>query len=409
MNPRWLRIVASIVGAGLLAGCGNEYESDAPTYYQDVAPILAQNCLSCHSPGGIAPLPLGSYAEAQVAATRIAAETAARRMPPFHVDNSGDCGTFRDARWLDDDAIATLGSWSAAGAPEGTEAPAPSVPLLPTLANVSVTVDAGSAYTPRTGADDDYRCFLVDLAIDRDHFLTGYEVKPDAVSQVHHVVLYSVDSAAEQAIAEGLDAAEDGPGYTCFGGSGTGAGRSLAVWTPGAGATSYPEGTGLRVVGGRPLIMQIHYNRGTLPDRSAVDLTLVESVEKEAFFTGTFDISLALTPGMEHIEQTAALPLPALPGPMQIHGAYPHMHRYGRSLRVEYDADGASTCLVNVPDYDFAWQQFFFYEEPVTIEPPGGGYFRIACGYDTRGADAPITWGEGTDDEMCIAALYATF
>ena len=181
------------------------------------------------------------------------------------------------------------------------------------------------------------------------------------------------------------------------------------MWTPGTGATRYPEGTGLRLFAERGLVMQVHYFGGGLEDDTSIDLTLVDAVEKEALITGTVDASVEIPPGEASWLQTAAIPLPGWDTPLTIHAVYPHMHRYGRTLRVDYDRGDESECLVDVPVYDFAWQQFFFYEEPVVLAPPGGGYLRIGCTYDSRTAEAPIVFGEGTEDEMCIAALYVTY
>jgi Copper type II ascorbate-dependent monooxygenase, C-terminal domain len=405
----------ALVAVSLACGCSNSTDafSDGPTFYQDVAPLMAEHCWSCHSEGNIAYLPLTSYARASAAAELIVDVTESGRMPPYHVDASGDCQSFRDARTLSDRQLELLADWADAGAPAGDETPLPHAAPPTELSEVSVTLDPGESYVPDPALDDDYRCFLVDPAITSDRFLTAYRVRPGELAEVHHVLLYSTDNAAEAARAAQLDAAEPGPGYTCFGGSGTGAGRTLAGWAPGTGATRYPEGTGLRVIGGQPLIMQIHYNQNavsaTRPDHTVIELTLADRVDKEAIITGTLDLSLQLAPGNAELVQSAALPVPPLTSKLEIYGVYPHMHRYGRALDVAYDRGGDSTCLAKVPDYDFNWQQFFFYDQPVIITPPGGGYFRISCTYDTRGATDTIYWGEGTDDEMCLAGLYVTF
>jgi copper type II ascorbate-dependent monooxygenase-like protein len=393
-----------------LVGCTASSSDDAPTYHGDVAPLMAQHCVSCHSEDNIAPFVLTRYEPARQMAPFIKTAVETRTMPPFHVDDSGACQSFQGARLSDDD-IETIAAWVDAGAPEGEPAEEPlEAPEHPTLDNVSSTLDPGIEYTPNPALADDYRCFIVDPMIDTDQFLTGFEVHPGEPSQVHHVVLFSVDTAAELAVAHELDDAEEGPGYTCFGASGTGpAARSLGVWTPGTPATRYPEGTGLRVVGGMPLVMQVHYNNGKLPDRTTVLLSLEPSVAREALITGVFDLQLDLVPGNAAVEESAAAPVPPLAVPVTIHGAYPHMHKLGRSLRVEYDLGGERTCLVNVPRYDFNWQQFYFYDKPVLLEPPGGGYLRITCSYDTRGVDAPVHWGEGTNEEMCINAFYVTY
>jgi len=37
-----------------------------------------------------------------------------------------------------------------------------------------------------------------------------------------------------------------------------------------------------------------------------------------------------------------------------------------------------------------------------------GQTLRITCTYNTMGQDATTSWGQGTNDEMCIAFFYMT-
>jgi hypothetical protein len=383
---------------------------ESPTWHEHVGPLVKAKCASCHSAGHIGPFPLETYADVVTfsGAARTAVEE--RRMPPWHVDESGDCNTFRDSRRLTDVQIATLGRWIDQGMVEGDPALAPPPPSSgPQLAEVDSTVDPGVDYAPSPDLADDYRCFVVDPGIADDSFLTGYEVKPGAPSVVHHVILYSLDNATDEAIAESLDDAESGHGYTCFGGSGVSTSRPLVVWAPGTGPTLYPQGTGLRMVGGRKAVMQVHYSlaAGSQPDRTTIDLQYRGSVDKEATITSTYDLDLNLSPGQEHAEEGSSVTLPPFLVPVQIHGVYPHMHKLGRSLRVDLGEITGNSCLIDVPRYEFDWQQFYFYDEPVVLEP-GPSVLSIACGYDTRGVDKTVHWGEGTGDEMCIAAFYVT-
>jgi len=51
MTTTTIRLVSGLALAGLLTACG---EKPAPTvsYARDIAPIIEQNCLECHRPGG---------------------------------------------------------------------------------------------------------------------------------------------------------------------------------------------------------------------------------------------------------------------------------------------------------------------------------------------------------------------
>src|SRR5690606_24739701 len=70
--------------SGSSSGSGGNGSGTAPTWWEDVAPIVYDNCLDCHREGGIAPLGLESYEQASAAAALMKIETEARRMPPWH-------------------------------------------------------------------------------------------------------------------------------------------------------------------------------------------------------------------------------------------------------------------------------------------------------------------------------------
>jgi hypothetical protein len=89
-----------------------------------------------------------------------------------------------------------------------------------------------------------------------------------------------------------------------------------------------------------------------------------------------------------------------------IWGALPHMHTLGRKLRVDAATASGTTCLVNVDRWDFHWQNVWWYESPLSLDAFKSA--TISCTYDTRGRDKPVTWGEGTNDEMCLSYFYAT-
>jgi hypothetical protein len=388
-------------GAG--TGGGGAGAPGAVTFWEDVAPIVYANCVGCHVDGGIASFPLVTFADARGIGTAMKTETAARNMPPWHVDNSGDCNTFADARWLSDDELATLAAWVDGGYLEGDPASAPAMPQPETLPEVTRTLDIAADYTPDASITDDYRCFLVDPETSADMYLTAYEMKPGAPTIVHHVILFSLDSAAAEQQAEDLDGAEEGPGYTCFGAAGVPS-QFIGGWAPGTPVTRYPKGTGVLIPGGRKAILQIHYNtlNGVEPDRTRMDVTLVPSVPKVATIAPIADYTLDLAPGQTDVEETSSMANPA-PIPVQIHGVFPHMHQLGKKLV----ATAGDQCLVDVPAWDFHWQQFYFYDDPVTVMP--GDVLTITCTYDTMGKQTTTTWGEGTQDEMCLNFVYATF
>ena len=140
--------------------------------------------------------------------------------------------------------------------------------------------------------------------------------------------------------------------------------------------------------------MQIHYNLagGALPDHTRVRLHLVDAVPHEALIAPLVNVELSLPPGRGLVTSAATGEIPDGPG-LDMLGVYPHMHLRGRTLRVERLRDDQTTCLLNVPSWEFHWQQFFFYDSPVDLR--AGDRLRITCGYDTSADTKTVTWAKG--------------
>ena len=58
------------------------------TFNKDIAPIIFNNCASCHRPGEVAPFSLLTYADAKKRAKQLAHVTETRFMPPWKADHS---------------------------------------------------------------------------------------------------------------------------------------------------------------------------------------------------------------------------------------------------------------------------------------------------------------------------------
>jgi hypothetical protein len=324
------------------------------------------------------------------------------------VDDSGSCNRYSNARWLTDAEIATLGAWAAHGAPQGDsrKAPAPPAPPAP-LGAPDAVVDTGVTYVPAGAAgheQDDYRCFVAPGPVSAAAFLVGFEVVPGDARVVHHVIAYQPADDGAATAARALDDAQDGPGYTCFGGPGVNA-APVALWAPGAGAVFFPAGTGVPLVVNRPWIVQIHYNlaQGAFPDHTQVMLRLTRDNLRPAAFRPVADLGLVLPPGRASVEVSATGQQDPN-APYTVYGAAPHMHTLGRKMRVDASNDAGPICLVDVDRWDFHWQNLWWYEQPIHLDSPRS--ISIRCDYDTTSRTDTVTWGENTTDEMCISYFY---
>ena len=440
--------VISAVFLGVFAGCGDGGDgtpSPDPartevTYWKDVAPVLGQRCLGCHQAGGVAPFRLDSYAEARLRAPLMSVAVQARTMPPWLATGDGTCGDFQDSRWLSDSEIQTIVRWVQQGSPEGTPRTDLPAPVPPATLGTDLAEVATPSYRPEPRGDslahaDDYRCFVVDASLQAPRYLTGYEVVPGNPALVHHVLLMQVDGAKVSAMAGGktnaeimqaLDAASpDRDGWPCYGlaGEGVEVDGVPVTWAPGMGVVHYPAATGVPLTPQTTLVMQVHYNlaqaslRGK-PDITRIRLKLEDSVQRPGLFDlqdeflntistdkpATLPHGQARTPYQWEIgydETLAALKAPYL----EVHGVFPHMHGYGVTQRVEIVRGGAArACAVDVKRWNFDWQLYYFYKQPLRIEP--GDKLRVSCTFDTTKATEPVLPGWGTQNEMCFMGLY---
>ncbi len=428
--------VGALVGL-CVAGCGGD---EAPpdqgyTYYRDVKPIIDGRCVTCHSDGNIAPFALTNYQ--QVAAVRelVHSVTENRSMPPWsavpgHV-------RYRFDPSLSDEQIAIIAEWVQAGAPEGDPsdegAPLPSVDQ--TMTRVDSVLEMPIAYQP-TVQPDEYRCFILDWPEDETTFVTGFNARPGNTSIDHHIAAYLVrpDNPLGPGVFDALaalDAEDEAPGYTCFGGPG-GEGedqipaQQIGQWVPGQGGGDYAAGTGIEVPPGSKIVLQMHYFTGLgvdAPDQTSIELSIAKTVDKSAAFAPWLNAAWVFG-GMvipagdpEVIHRHTADPrgfIETFIGSTDvsdgffIHAVMMHMHKLGRRGHVAVERqDGSRQVIVAIDDYDFNWQRLYHLETPIRFE--AGDELTVECIWDNSGdgkAPQTVNWGEGTGDEMCVGNLY---
>jgi mono/diheme cytochrome c family protein len=436
MRPHILLVFA-------LAACGSEptaSDSEPITYYRDVKPILDGHCVSCHQPGQIGEGTLTSYDEVAARGPLVSGAVSSGVMPPWQPGEG--CSDYLGDFSLDEAQVTTLVDWVAAGMPAGDPADDPhvAVPGGSGLSRVDATLAMSDAYTPDSTLDDDYRCFLLDGSFDADGFITGLGVRPGNASAAHHALVFYV-APAQIGRFEERDAADPGLGYRCFGSAasasedgaqGFGGGATLiGGWAPGSPTHDLPEGTGIAVAEGARLVVQMHYNLASwdgATDVSAVDVKLDANVAETAvtqFFANpawpiarTMDIP-AGDADVAHTFAADMTPLVSQGRPITIYGVGLHMHTRGTTARLSVlPAAGGERCLLDIPRWDFHWQGSYGLIAPVVLQP--GDELSIECHWDNSAENQPwvdgmqfppkdVNWGEGTDDEMCLGTVYATF
>ena len=445
-----------------------EAAAGTPSFRRDIAPIVQQKCSGCHQVGGVAPFAFDSARAISSRASLISAVVQADLMPPWPPGARSPAYVGGRERTLSAKERATLVAWANAGGK--TDGPARK-PLPPTTTAVRdgervVEVGLPTAYTPsaQPGTTDDYRCFVLDPKLAENVSVTSARIDPGASRVVHHVILFRVPPA-QRAEASRLDAADRGPGWTCFGGTGLSGGASqslndadwIAAWAPGGEGGRLPDGTGVPLEAGSEIVMQVHYNllNGKAPDRSRAVLTVAPSnagledvhtmllpapvelacAAGESGRLCNRDSALAelarkygveaafMPPGLLFLcgrSATNVKPSPVstcdrrVREPTTILVAAGHMHLLGSSIRLEVNpGTPRSRVLLDIPRWDFHWQGAYTLAEPVHADP--GDVLRVTCRHDVQRrhhgmhgvprTPRYILWGEGTTDEMCLGLL----
>jgi hypothetical protein len=241
---------------------------------------------------------------------------------------------------------------------------------------------------------------VLDPALTASKDVIGFDVVPGVARMVHHILLFTADKADAQSVDDG----EAGPGWTCFGGPGTQNPEVVGGWVPGTTATKYPAGTGIRIQTGKVLVMQVHYNMANgppVPDRTQVKFQYATSpVPKPATIFPQAQQTFSIPPGAKGYSVTDVGS--AIPAAVTVYGVIPHMHTLGRKIRAEIQN---GPCLVDIPAWDFHWQASYLFKTPISA--PFGSKPVLTCTWDNPTSN-PVTWGEKTTDEMCLAYYYVT-
>jgi mono/diheme cytochrome c family protein len=386
-----------------------------PTFSREIVRIFQNNCQSCHHPGDIAPFSLMDYASAKPWADQIKLMTQTHQMPPWKP--IAGCGDFANTRMISQADIDTIAKWVSSGAPEGNRADLPTPLDFSsgwTLGQPDLALAYKEKYTPPANGDM-YRCFPLPTNLAADKYVSAIDIHPGDRKTVHHVIAFIDKTGASEA----LDAADPAPGYTCFGGPGfdindPGA-ATLGGWAPGTIASRFPEEVAFSLPAGSRIVLQVHYHSHDgqpIADNTEIGVYYAKKQpQKRLLILPLINQSFTIPPNDSNYKVSAGFQTPPFPS-VHLWAIYPHMHLLGRSMNVQMSPlGGKPECLINIDDWDFNWQGMYRYSNPIAISPLTK--FSLEAHYDNSTGNMrnpntppkPVSWGEQTTDEMCIAFM----
>ena len=383
---------------GCIIGRKMEADQTSPvTYSNQISRIIQGHCLSCHRPGEIAPFSLTDYDEVVGWAEMIQEVVDDRRMPPWHADPKH--GTFKNDVSLSPKQVSHIKQWVAAGAPEGDKADLPQ-PIKFTEGwqigepDVIIAMTKTPFKVPATGVID-YKHFEVDPGFTEDKWISAAELRIGNRAVVHHIIVATKNS--RRASKEVRSKQGDVPS------------EWLTATAPGSPPLQLPEGYAKFIPAGSKLIFQMHYTPNGTPqtDISSVGFKFADpaTVKRAVGTREIIEQDFRIPAGADNHKVTASC---RFRKDSLVLSMFPHMHMRGKSFRylAEYP-DGKSEILLDVPSFDFNWQNGYLFKEPKRM--PAGT--RIVCtahfdnskgNFSNPNPNRTVRWGDQTWDEMMI-------
>ena len=423
-QPRLGLVVAAVLGLvasryEFVAAAGDARSVEPararpPTFTEDVAPIVFQNCVSCHRPGEAAPFPLMTFEQVRKHARQIAEVTGTKFMPPWHAE-AGHVA-FLNPRVLSDRQQATLRQWYEGGMPEGAAAALPKLPAFAEgwqLGKPDLIVKMKQSFKLYAEGPDIYRNFVFPLNLSEDKWVRAIEFRPGARSIVHHALFFLDPTGA----ARELDAADGEPGFEEKGGVGR-TFTAVGGWAIGSNVRVLPEDLAYHYPKGADLVVQTHFHpTGKAEEElSTIGIFFADKPPERSF------VGIQLPPAFGEI---SGIDIPAgvsnyvvkdsftLPVEVDAFSVSPHAHYIAKSMTMKAERpDRSELIILRIPDWDFAWQEQYSFKDRVRL--PKGTRLETEITYDNsatnpRNPVSPpvrVKWGPASTDEMGSVTMH---
>ena len=238
-----------------------------------------------------------------------------------------------------------------------------------------------------------YQNFLIDPQLGHDVWIRASQVRPGNPAVVHHLLVFALPPGQSEVNPLG---------------------DFLAAYSPGMPPRELPAGTAKVLTAGSKLLVQAHYTPRGIPqtDRSRIGFTFADpkTINKRVISVAAVNFDLRIPPGASNHQNVAEH---RFNQDYILYSLLPHMHLRGKSFRFEATyPDGRREVLLDVPHYQFDWQNAYILAEPKPM--PEGTIMRCVAHFDNSAGNPnnpdptrTVTFGEQTNDEMLIGYMDA--
>ena len=329
-------------------------------FSEDVSSIIYNNCTECHRDGQSGPMSFTNYEEVASLGFMVKLVTQIGYMPPWHADP--EYTNFIGERFLTDQEKQLIADWVDGGMPQGDpslESEIPNFPEGSAVGEPDFVLTMDEEYLIEGNNQDDYRVFVFETNFSEDKDLRSIEFIPGNLEAVHHVLI-NIDTEGECAA---LDALTPEYGYECESGFCTGGIPFLATgYVPGMVPPVWNNDVGLILPQGADIAIQVHYAPNSIDqyDQSSINLFFKDQpIEREVDVYTLLDTELFIPANEVYTHYNSMNIEDEIGYDISLLSILPHMHLIGKSWLVYAENNGDTIPIINIPDWDFNWQNFY--------------------------------------------------
>ncbi|MCA8924274.1 MAG: redoxin domain-containing protein [Planctomycetes bacterium] len=366
-------------------------EAEAPTYSEQVAPLLQRHCQDCHREGGSAPFSLLSYDDARDTGEMLAEVVEQGRMPPwFAVEGAERYANHRGLSRAERDLLV---AWVAGGMPRGDAAKEPPPRSFPSgeweIGDPDLVLRTPGTVRVMAEGSMPYQYVMLPHRFAHDTWVERIEIQGAHPEVLHHCNLFFMR-----------------PGKP-FDSS-----QVISGKVPGGPPLNLGGGVAVRIPKDAMLGLQIHYQPSgeEVQDSVRVGFRFPRTRIQKQFRSQLIerrDFSIPAGEGHHRVEASATFEHDVIAT-----GLFGHMHLRGKAFTFTAQLPGAEPeRLLTVPNYSFDWQMAYVFKTPRRF--PKGTRIENVTLYDNSALNAynpdpseAVGWGLQSQREMLYHFVF---
>ena len=411
--PNSRGLVNFFIASVLLMIFSNETFGQKINFSEHIAPIIFENCTSCHRPNQIAPIPFTNFEEVSSYASMIKYVTEIKYMPPWKAVNTNH--SYQGERGLTQKEIDLIKQWVEDGVEEGDPEKLPTLPKFddePQMKNPDAVYSMSEAFEQYGVYYDQFKVFVLPTNLEEEKAVSAIEFIPGNASIVRSCFI-SIDTSDK---VKSLDQWDPTYGYFSFGEVGFVPNESRwYTWNPLKPMAEFPKGISKHLPKNAKLLLHIHYGPTGVPlkDSSEVRIQFASDLPARNIQMLPLIHPYNLTNTPFQVSENEVIRYHAkftVPYDLELRAIMPHSHLLGNKweiFAVEPEGRG-SQILLKIEDWDYKWKRQYDHSKPVILKK--GTVVHALAQYDntlknpSNPSDPPrsMKWGKRMFQEMFL-------